>query len=426
MALTVAWLNSKLNKPTPDNKIIRKSDSNGFAVRVSPKGKITFTYRYRFEGKQSSVDIGQYPIISLTDARSKALHYAKELSLGHNPTDYKFNRGKRFQTFKDYVEAWEKDYLSKKKTSGSAINLLKNHIYPTFGNVVVGKTTTGQWMRMFKDFLSTTTLNSTSLARLLPRMNQALNYATKHYELPYNPIAPIKNSDFDIRAKVRKRLLTDDEIVQLFHVLDNYHCHKRYARFVRLSLYTGARGIELLRAKVADFDLELGLWLIPDENSKNGEAFYRPLTPETLTLVKEQIKDTGTSEFLFTKFNGQVAKESFRQKIKAMIIDRYSRVYPDQTINWTMHDFRRTFRTNVSRWIKRESVAEMCLGHKQSGIHAVYNLYEYLDEMKDIYTNWTNHLVDLETKAKAISPVEVKDWNVNQLGNGRVRNKNGA
>ncbi len=83
MALTDAWL--KANHGKSRSKTDQKSDINGLGVRVSPKGKITYQVRYRFNGKAERIDIGTYPAKSLREARGKADDIKTDIAKGHDP-----------------------------------------------------------------------------------------------------------------------------------------------------------------------------------------------------------------------------------------------------------------------------------------------------------------------------------------------------
>lgn len=69
MALTETWL--KANNKKLRDKTIEKTDRDDLNVRLSPKGKITYTLRYLYVGKAGRVDIGSYPLIFLKEARKK-------------------------------------------------------------------------------------------------------------------------------------------------------------------------------------------------------------------------------------------------------------------------------------------------------------------------------------------------------------------
>ncbi len=43
----------------------------GLGVRMSPKGRKSWNYMYRFEGKARRMTLGTYPVMSLANARVK-------------------------------------------------------------------------------------------------------------------------------------------------------------------------------------------------------------------------------------------------------------------------------------------------------------------------------------------------------------------
>ncbi|CDM89700.1 Putative integrase (Gifsy-1 prophage protein) (fragment) [Xenorhabdus bovienii] len=83
MAITDSWLRSINGKP--QEIMITKSDRDGLSVRVTPKGKVIFQFRYRWDGKGDRIDIGTYPATSLKDARDSVTSYRGELEQHRNP-----------------------------------------------------------------------------------------------------------------------------------------------------------------------------------------------------------------------------------------------------------------------------------------------------------------------------------------------------
>ncbi len=57
-----------------------RGDRGGLGVRITPKGKITFQLRYRYQGAAKRLDLGSYPLMSLKEARSD--HRAREVQSG--------------------------------------------------------------------------------------------------------------------------------------------------------------------------------------------------------------------------------------------------------------------------------------------------------------------------------------------------------
>lgn len=78
MAVTNAWLKANLNKPVEKSYMV--ADRDGLNIRVSAKGTLTFTMRYRHAGKADQMALGSYPTLSLAEAREKNQQYRAKLA----------------------------------------------------------------------------------------------------------------------------------------------------------------------------------------------------------------------------------------------------------------------------------------------------------------------------------------------------------
>ena len=81
MALTDAQIRGL----KPETKRIRKSDGGGMFLEVLPSGKKIFRLAYRFDGKQRTIVIGDYPHTKLADARLIASEHKQLLRSGIDP-----------------------------------------------------------------------------------------------------------------------------------------------------------------------------------------------------------------------------------------------------------------------------------------------------------------------------------------------------
>ena len=83
MAVTESWLKAQYGKSK--TKELVKSDRDGLCARVSPKGKVTYSLRYYYNGSRKRIDLGSYPLMSLKEARGEALRLRKKLEEGRDP-----------------------------------------------------------------------------------------------------------------------------------------------------------------------------------------------------------------------------------------------------------------------------------------------------------------------------------------------------
>ena len=77
---------TKLRAMKPTGKVQKESDGDGLYAYIGAKSKgISWQMAYRFENKQKVLTLGQYPVISLAEARKKCLAARELLANGRDP-----------------------------------------------------------------------------------------------------------------------------------------------------------------------------------------------------------------------------------------------------------------------------------------------------------------------------------------------------
>ncbi len=73
-----------LNSLSPQSKpyFIKDSNVKGFAVKVNPSGSIKYIAEVKYRGRSKRKTIGEYPLISPSDARTEALAFPSKVKLG--------------------------------------------------------------------------------------------------------------------------------------------------------------------------------------------------------------------------------------------------------------------------------------------------------------------------------------------------------
>lgn len=83
MAIPDTWLKANSGKPRAIRE--EKADRDGLSVRITPKGKITFQLRFRYDARPCRLDLGTYPLMSLKDARAESQRLRAQLEQGMTP-----------------------------------------------------------------------------------------------------------------------------------------------------------------------------------------------------------------------------------------------------------------------------------------------------------------------------------------------------
>lgn len=77
--------NIQIKNLKPKEKVYRVADYQGLTIEVKPNGVKTWRFRFRYDGKASMLTLGNYPGVSLLDARMEVGKAKLLLEQGKNP-----------------------------------------------------------------------------------------------------------------------------------------------------------------------------------------------------------------------------------------------------------------------------------------------------------------------------------------------------
>lgn len=402
MALTDTWLRKNLGKER--SELLTESDQDGLSVRVSLKGKITFQVRFRHNGKQARIDLGSYPLISLKEARSELLKIKAALEQGYDPrVQKKIEKQKIVEaiTFESLYEQWHLKYCLREKAQAKDIlRTFELYVFPSVGGLPADAISLHSWLELFEAHA----LKSESIAeRMLVNTKQCLEWGIKRKLIENNPIRHISGkNDLGIKKRKSTRILTDDEISLIWKACNESRMTLKNALFIKLCLFYGCRNGELRASEKSFFDFDRMVWILPAEFHKTGKSsgqpLIRPIIDEIVPLL-EQAMALNDSKYLFVNDGtDDVMSNKAPGKLPYNIM-QYSRRHYDLNLpHWSMHDLRRTARTNFSKFTSRD-VAELMIGHVMPGEQGTYDLYDYLEPQTTAYKKWWEKLVKLTESA---------------------------
>lgn len=77
---------SKCATAKPKAKQYKLSDGKGLYLLVKPNGSRLWQMKYNYLGKEKTLSLGQYPVVSLEEARAGWLVAKRILMAGYNPS----------------------------------------------------------------------------------------------------------------------------------------------------------------------------------------------------------------------------------------------------------------------------------------------------------------------------------------------------
>jgi integrase len=346
-----------------------------FGCRVSQGGTRSFVVQHGAERQLTT--IGRYPVISLSEARTQAKHILAERTLGkHRPRSIPFD-----DALAGFLAACEQ--RNKPRTVQDYTRLLNRH-FP-FGKTQLSAIMPQDINRRLDRLLDTPAEHAYALIVIKIFFNWAIG---RHY-LDTNPCARLKRP---ARPDARERVLTDAELAAVYRAAregdDNF------SHIVALLILTGQRRGEIGALRWDWIDDKARTITLPSSVTKNKRTHTFPYGSMVAAVLERASR---TSEYVFpasrtnvrgkptTSFNGwPKCKWTFDAKC--------------QIADWTLHDLRRTFATNLAGLGTPPHVTERLLNHVSgtiSGVAAIYNKFQYIDEMRAAVTAWETRLASL-------------------------------
>lgn len=224
----------------------------GLKILVSKNGRKFFHFRYSYRKRKKALSIGEFPAVSVQEARDKALEFRNLLSKGIDPQTEKKNR----LTALTFSEFTEKEYLpyatQSKKSWKDDQNKLKADMLPVFGEMTLNDITTRD---IQKYIVKITERTSGSTANrhysLLCRM---FNLAVQWQFIKENPCKTIRKQK---ESGGKERFMGEEEIKRFLAALDDIGMNVATCA-LRFLLFTGLRFSEAITLRWEYVDLKAG------------------------------------------------------------------------------------------------------------------------------------------------------------------------
>lgn len=397
---TVPLTDIKIRQAKAGNKPTKLTDGNGLYLLVKPSGSKLWRYKYRIAGKENLFAIGEYPTVTLQDARA-ARDDARELvKKGLHPSharqevlSARINEGKA--TFRAVSDEW----LEKKRKTwterhfGEILRMLEADAYPYIGNRPMRSITAHDVLALMRRVEER---GSPSVAiKLRQYVSNVFQYAVITLRADTDPASVLRGSVLKPPTE-NARALSREELKRLFRQLPTYKS-RRTAIAIRLLMMLFPRTIELCRARWEEIDLETAEWKVPPEKIKSRRLHIVPLPTQAVKLLHELQEMYGNRGYILPILHSNRKRPHMSRATINRAIDY---MVPDNPEPITGHDFRATASTNLHEMGWKDEVVEMQLSHKDKDrTRSTYNHAKYLPERREMMQAWANWLDDVEEEA---------------------------
>ena len=417
-------------QPAIKDTTLNDEEIKGFRLKVTPKGKKVFQLRTRIQGRENRnqipLYIGDYPAISVQDARQKAAEWLALTNQGIDPRDQirekqqakaeaqaldkalSFTFGEMLKamcnerkykprTLDSYLqplETYSSDWLDMPIRDITKSMVRDRYVQIRDGKIKVGSPANARRTSTWKkdqEYLGTNAQAvkwaNAGRAVCTFAMGEELDLKAGSFQVLHeNPFKILAQKKLVKKNEPRSSYVPEQKLPRLFKACLEYS-NPSLGRYIIFQTLTGLRKNEGLRLKWEDVDLESGVFVCRD--TKNGKDHMVLTNPAIESiLISQQFLDFqydeelgittphNLTDYVFPAFEW---KDLGNRKVLLPVNRPYSDIrHAVQTIGkaagvpFTMHQLRRSFATVCLNLGINMSMISAALNHSTKTITQLY------------------------------------------------------
>jgi integrase len=390
-------------KPPPHGRIeYFDAAFPGLALRITDNGGKSWCAFYRFKGRLRRFTIGRYPAIKPAQARREAAAALERVREGVDPAEEKQAQREMRTPETDTFGAVALDYLerhhrknSRESTYLEAKRDIERNILPKWRNRPIASISRRDVLDLIDGIIARGA--EVQANRTLARLRALFNWAIEKDRVAVSPVARMK---LPTQEHARDRVLSDDELRWLWRACDQ--AGWPFGPLVKLLLLTAQRRDEVAGMEWSEIDLLKRVWTLPRHKAKNDRVHEIQLSDAAIEVLRS-LPRMGDGLVFTTTGKRPISGFSKAKRRLDAAMHKANRVELStkkgaSIPGWTLHDLRRTAATGMAKLKISPHVTDKVLNHVSgtiSGVAAIYNRFEYLDERRDALDAWGRYLSDL-------------------------------
>lgn len=397
------------------------SKARGLSILVYPNGCKTFVARYvAGNGARRRLPLGDYPSLSLAEARLKAGALRIELAEGKDPAAERAAaraEARMGETFDDLSE----NYFAaaaiglhggrrrplRPATIERQKALWTNHLRALWGQRRYRDIRRADVRQYMHGLVTAGGLSASSISSIGDVLRAFFTYALDQDLVEADPTVKLVRP---ITPESRSRMFADPAMAKVLLALADASTaaegredpHARMGAHMALGLrfliLTLTRRTEAAGARWLEIDRKARIWTIPGSRTKNRQVHVVPLSPQALMVLDaaKRLPNASDDGFVFPSPTNPLAHLDPHAMTRAV-----NRLCTRLKLPLgSPHDFRRTGATTLTNetYRVRRFIVGKVLGHtahEGSAVTAVYDRNEYLAEKREALDAWGRHIDDL-------------------------------
>lgn len=394
----------------PEGQGNRLTDGDRMYLQLSPSGGKLWRLNYRFDGKDKTLSLGQYPEVSLAEARRRRVNAREQLAAGIDPGEAK-KAAKRTQrlnaenSFEAIAREWQAKYAPIWSDGHGAriLRRLEVDAFPWIGDKPMAMLTPPDVLDILRRVEKRGALETAH--RLHANVSQVCRYAVATGRAERDITADLRGALPPVQQEHMAAITEPEEVAELLRAIDGYQGTFPVLCALQLAPLLFQRPGELRAAEWEEFDLDNATWEISSDRMKRtkkgkaaGAAHIVPLPSQAISILRQLHRLTGGGRFLFP---------SVRTKVRPMSNNTINGAlrrlgYDGETM--TGHGFRAMARTIIAEVLGISAeIIEAQLAHAvKDPLGRAYNRTKYLPQRREMMQRWADYLDELKRGAKVL------------------------
>lgn len=378
-------------------------DGGGLYLDVRKTSK-KWRLKFRHDGKESTITLGDYPSFSLAQARKERDKIKGVLADGLHPVVERNEQKTRLlRQQRDTFDAIAEEWLAFKIKDWSEVHykavsfFVRKDVYKYLKGVPVASVSGLDVLSVIREIESREAFVLSH--RVLGWISLILSYAVGTGRVKHNVAVGLSQFLRDSLPVKHHPYVTLDRLPEALHQIFNYTGTFLTRIALRLQMHVFLRPAELMGAcwSEFDFDFENKLWTIPANRMKGrlkqkqyGKEHLVPLSNQVINLLRELHKVSGRNIYLFPS-QRKAGKSSMTRHVLKGALETMGFQHEQSA-----HGFRGLASTvlNESRLFNSKAI-DIQLAHKpkeESAAELNYNHAQYLEERVQIMQWWSDYL----------------------------------
>ena len=358
--------------PAPASGRISLTDGRGLQLRITNKNVRTWSLQYRYEGRALKLSLGEWPSVSISEARKLADEARLLIAKGINPQVEKKAAKLKKLTFHSAWEMFDALHITEKKptTAREYRRSAEVDILPYFKSVALEDVTKSDVVALIDKIRKRAPIMAN---RTLSYLSKFFNWCLGRDHIKLNPALGIPK----VKETKRDRVLSLEELRSIYKAAGKLSAGNQL--LVKLMLLTGQR--ESVVARLERSEIKENYLDISGERNKSGERIKVFLSE----LAQRLISELGSSDgrYVVSTTNGERPVSGF-SKLKHKLDTLTGIEEP-----WRFHDIRRGITTYLEENGLDRIYTQRILNHKDQSVTGIYARPEHKDYVARVLEQWS-------------------------------------